>query len=221
MRYSLILLLPLFLLIDLHAQSASRFEVGIASNVNLVARDQFSFFILETTREFQYNQDAETQLMPSVSVSYLQSPRLSFSSGLQLYNFGHTSQRLEIPAMIRSEHTYKAYFLTIPIGANYKFINRKFKSYIGSSVLLDLYLGSKSTEPEFAVLDIFDWRTLNMSAMVNLGFQYPVSEFINLDLAPYVSIPLHDYVTGNKQASTTNIKPFRLGFTFGLKYLLN
>lgn len=221
MRYSIILLLPLFLFTDASAQNTSRFEVGIALNINTVARDQFSYFILEQTRELQYSQDAETQAMPSISISYLQSPRLSFTTGFQLYNFGHTSDRLEIPTFNRSEHKYRAYFLTLPIGANYKFINRKFKSYIGSSVLLDIYLGSKSTEPEFATLDVLDWRTLNMSTMINLGFQYPVSGFLNLDLSPYVTIPLHDYVTGDKPASVINIKPFRFGFTFGLKYLLN
>lgn len=221
MRYSIILLLPLFLFIDVSAQNTSRFELGMSLNINTVARDQFSYFILEQTREIQYNQDAEAQFLPAISISYLQSPRLSFTTGFQLHNFGHTSNRLEIPSFNRSEHKYKAYFLTLPIGANYKFINRKFKSYIGSSMLFDIYLGSKSTEPEFASIDVFDWRTLNISTMVNLGFQYPVSEFINLDLSPYVTIPLHDYVTGDKQASVINIKPFRFGFTLGLKYLLN
>ncbi|MEO9884210.1 MAG: outer membrane beta-barrel protein [Balneola sp.] len=224
MKYIYALLILVFLLpYRSYSQHSSNFEFGISANFNFIARDQFSFFIIETTREIQYIQDASFRLMPSLTIGYYLTPRFSITSGLQLYDFGHDSDRLQInqssPAE-RSSHRYRAYFLTIPLGVDYKFINEKFKASVHTSFLADIYLGERSNEPEFNMLNTFDWNTINFSALAGLGFEYAISNRSTLSVQPYFSVPLHDYVDKSGPSRTQNIKPFRLGLTFGAKYRL-
>jgi len=221
-KYIYVLLILVFLLpYKSYSQRSSNFELGISANLNFIARDQFSFFIIENMQEIQYTQEASFRLMPSLTIGYYVTPRFSISSGLQLYDFGHDSDRLQInqssPAE-RSSHRYRTYFLTIPLGVDYKFINTKFKASVHASFLTDIYMGEQSNEPEFNVIDNFDWNTINFSASTGLGFEYAISKKSKLSLQPYFSVPLHDYVDKNGPSRTQNIKPFRLGLTFGAKY---
>lgn len=205
------------------AQSSSRFNIDISLNANIVARDQFSYFIINDDTEIIYNQDAEIKFLPALSLYYSLSNRTSLLTGLHLYDFGHTSERLQIfpvsPSKL-STHTYRAYFLSIPVGVDYKFINRKFKSSFFTSILTDVYLNEESNEPEFDLIDSFDWNRINLSVQAGLGFEYSIAGSLNLSLRPYLTAPLQDYVDKDGPANVRDIKPFRLGVTFGVKYQL-
>lgn len=218
-----LLILVLLLPYRSYSQHSSNFELGISANLNFIARDQFSFFVLENNREIQYDQEASFKLMSSLTIGYYVTPRFSITSGLQLYDFGHNSDRLQINQSSPSEkssHRYRAYFLTVPLGIDYKYINAKFKASVHTSFLTDIYLGERSNEPEFNVIDNFDWNTINFSASAGLGFEYALSSRSTLSVQPYFSVPLHDYVDKSGTSRTQNIKPFRLGLTFGAKYRL-
>ncbi|RNC83152.1 MAG: hypothetical protein ED557_10600 [Balneola sp.] len=217
----LCLALTLFASTDVFSRQLSKLELNLSADTYFVARDQFSYFILAQTFEVQYNQDATPRTHPSLGLRYFITDRLSLKSGLRYYDFGHKSDRFQInltPPAIQSSHRYKAHFLSIPIGADFRFINRKFFSYVGASMLMDIYFGETSDEPEFESIDGLDWRTINASAFANLGLGYQFSETFSFSIEPYATIPLHDYMIEEDFFSVRDIKPFRLGLQAGLNY---
>lgn len=214
------LVLSFIITIDAFSQQSSRLELSLSADSYFVVRDQFSYFILTESFEAQYIQDATSLIFPSLGVRYFITDRFSIKSGFRVYDFGHESDRLQISngPSIRSSHRYKAHFLSIPVGVDFRFINRKFFSYIGSSIFMDIYLGETSDEPEFAAIDGLDWRTLNTSVGANLGIGYQFSNTFAFTIEPYTTIPLHDYMTEEDFFSVQDIKPFRFGLQVGINY---
>ncbi len=217
-----LLCLTLLLVIsnDALSRQSSKLELTLSAETYFVARDQFSYFVLTESFEAQYNQDATSRIHPSLGFRYFITDRFSLNSGISFYDFGHESDRLQISngPSVRSTHRYKAHFISIPIGVDFRFINRKFFSYIGTSFLMDIYLGETSDEPEFAAIDGLDWRTLNASIGANLGLGYQVSKTFAFSIEPYTTIPLHDYMTEEDSFSIQNIRPYRIGLQFGVNY---
>ncbi len=219
----LLLCLMLFLTInsDVLSQQSAKLELTLSTDYYLVVRDQFSWFLITPTYDAQYLQDATSRIHPSLSLKYFFTDRFSIKLGIRYYDFGHKSDRLQInftPPAIESLHRYKAHFISIPIGVDFRFINRKIFSYIGSSFLMDIYLGETSNEPEFVTIDALDWRSFNASIGANLGLGYTFYNAFALSIEPYVTVPLHDYMIEDRPSSAQSIHPFRIGIQVGLNY---
>ncbi len=200
------------------AQNQTRFEIGAHIEWGVTARDLFNHFILSPPNEYQYLSKEKFSVLPSVSVNYRLNSKVALTTGIGLSDFGHRSERTMIPGFSVSEHTYHAYFLSVPAGIRITALDRGIDLKPAISVVADIYLGERSDEPEFELVDAINWKPVSLSSKLSLGIEYPVRNHFSLGLEPYVTLPLNDYAQRQQTMDAIDIKPYRLGISAGLRY---
>lgn len=111
-------------------------------------------------------------------------------------------------------------YVSIPVLAHYKIVDRKIKMGVSGGINVDLLAGNKAeiSDNQLAVhAETSDIRDVACSGEVGLELGYEIGKRITLTVEPH----LKQYVNSLSSNSAVNFKPFQVGLITGLSYSFN
>jgi hypothetical protein len=183
-----------------------------------MGRGTYDFFIISPTNEVQVQTRTEFRPSLDLGVTYNLNKKFFSSAGISYKDNGHDTRRLLIPDFKESFHVYRAFYLTPNIGLGFDtstFI-KNIDFNLANFWMYNIYLGERSTEPEFSSTDLFNWKNY-ISTAFSTDLSYRFNNKTSLGFGPRVEVNVSETTKQEEMGDSINNDFIRIGFQLTLK----